>query len=174
MEKNNYGYKCSRCPKQFSRLDTLLNHQRDIHGAGGSKSNIQCLTCLKLFSSRQNLTRHEATHTNSSQYQCIVCAKEFKRADNLKRHERLHESSSTLAAKCSPTATAESPTVRDGFDPVEDKLATNRIAARKYRERKQRQKSKSRKLAFEETSEGTLISTQWPFWSMSSLCTHYM
>ena len=144
MEKNNYGYKCSRCPKQFSRLDTLLNHQRDIHGAGGSKSNMQCLTCLKIFSSRQNLLRHEATHSNRTQYQCTVCGKGFKRADNFTRHERLHESSPTFAAKSSPTAAAESSAAGGDFDPVEDKLARNRIAARKYRKRKQQQKPKNR------------------------------
>ena len=94
MEKKNNensdNHEFSECPKQFSRLDTLLAHQRDVHGSKSDRERVRCKTCKKSFSSRQKLRRHEATHTDKPQYQCSVCSKEFKRSDNLKRHERSH------------------------------------------------------------------------------------
>ena len=84
-------FKCSVCPKEYSRLDTLRAHERDHHGSQSDKTKVICLTCQKQFSSRQKLRRHEAIHSKARQYKCSHCSKVFKRSDNLKAHEESHE-----------------------------------------------------------------------------------
>lgn len=65
-------FKCSKCPKTFSRRGKLLNHERD-HSA---KSNGQeCPYCQKWFPSNSTLTRHIRVHTGEKVKNCAILMK---------------------------------------------------------------------------------------------------
>lgn len=49
--------------------------------------------CNKIFSSRQNLLRHQLLHTGAKPHACLFCDKRFGRKDKLLTHMRLHKPS---------------------------------------------------------------------------------
>ena len=59
----------------------------------------QCNHCRKVFTNKQQLARHEATHKDVRPFKCEKCDKVFKSADSVKRHMYVH--SDTKPFSCS-------------------------------------------------------------------------
>ena len=52
---------------------------------------LQCLKCLKMFSTKTNLKSHVKTHFNIKPYSCPICQKLFGKNRNMKNHaEKMH------------------------------------------------------------------------------------
>jgi len=78
---------CSHCPKQFTTVKQLKDHQK-THSASNQFS---CDKCDKKFSLRSTLTNHLKSHDESSRvrrFVCDLCKKVFSHPSNLKRHIR--------------------------------------------------------------------------------------
>ncbi|KAG4442787.1 hypothetical protein IFR05_001733 [Cadophora sp. M221] len=78
---NNSGASSVVYPDTDLDQNTASNSQKDTFA---------CRTCEKVFSRRENLSRHLKTHDAPS-HCCIICGKGFTRSDLLKRHEAGHE-----------------------------------------------------------------------------------
>ena len=77
-------YECTLCSYEFGKLEFLKKHEREEHG----DDLVTCDVCGEKFSAPRHLHRHQATtHNDESPYQCAICSKTFKRADSLKTHE---------------------------------------------------------------------------------------
>lgn len=49
----------------------------------GSKPEIKCEQCGKIFGSSSALAKHKLTHSDERRYVCPICSKGFKRQDHL-------------------------------------------------------------------------------------------
>lgn len=49
----------------------------------GSKPEIKCEQCGKIFGSSSALAKHKLTHSDERRYVCNICSKGFKRQDHL-------------------------------------------------------------------------------------------
>ncbi|CAG5118459.1 unnamed protein product, partial [Candidula unifasciata] len=49
-----------------------------------------CLTCLKLFRSKQQLAQHSLVHTGIRKHICSFCDRAFKQLSHLQQHVRIH------------------------------------------------------------------------------------
>ena len=77
-------YECTLCFYEFGKLDALKKHEREAHG----DNLVTCNICDAKFSAPRHLHRHQATtHNDECPYKCAICSKSFKRADSLKLHE---------------------------------------------------------------------------------------
>ena len=95
---NRRPHKCSLCPKEFKRVDSLKYHERIIHTEfktekeRGDKPFIarQCGSCLK-----ENLTYHQLVWCMRygkpwREHQCLLCLSCTKYCLEHRRHEREH------------------------------------------------------------------------------------
>ncbi|XP_069058933.1 zinc finger protein 34-like isoform X3 [Pleurodeles waltl] len=76
------------------KLDTFLctgseKSSTELPRRTGGRS-FYCSVCLKGFTRRQNLLRHEMIHTGEKQYHCTECQKSFSLKQNLFMHLRTH------------------------------------------------------------------------------------
>ena len=84
----------------FKRKDTLLRHERTIHGEVRAEALLpgvnnrnepyKCFKCKSEFKDKNTLIRHmESIHENVS-FECDLCQQIFTRKDNLQVHMRTH------------------------------------------------------------------------------------
>ncbi|XP_005113575.2 adult enhancer factor 1, partial [Aplysia californica] len=63
-------------------------------GGGGPGSQLEkthpCLTCLKMFRSKQQLAQHSLVHTGIRKHICSYCDRAFKQLSHLQQHVRIH------------------------------------------------------------------------------------
>ncbi|XP_071985971.1 uncharacterized protein [Engystomops pustulosus] len=83
---NQKNYKCSECPKCFTRNADLLKHQR-VHGRAQS---IICSDCGKTFAKNSLYVRHQRIHTGEKPFSCSDCGKTFSVSAHLITHQRIH------------------------------------------------------------------------------------
>ncbi|XP_073832618.1 uncharacterized protein [Musca autumnalis] len=85
------GFKCSDCPKRFSKQTALASH-RQVHKIKSSTPNIFCQLCQRAFVSTKTLTDHiKIRHPDAEKYSCDVCGKKFILEERLTRHMSSHK-----------------------------------------------------------------------------------
>lgn len=94
--KNNDVNQCWVCLKKFSRSDTLIAHQRAVHG----KRGVKCEACSKRFPTQQALERHWPTHHKQKCFKCSQCSMTYTRDDTLKLHMRRVHDTADFKSKC--------------------------------------------------------------------------
>ncbi|CAL8128447.1 unnamed protein product [Orchesella dallaii] len=80
---------CSVCGLQFLHLKYLDKHRKDVHNLG-----VECPTCLKHFSNRNSLLRHNQnvhqSQTEDLSHPCPHCGRIFKTRSYLNDHMARH------------------------------------------------------------------------------------
>ncbi|GBN70684.1 hypothetical protein AVEN_171541-1 [Araneus ventricosus] len=68
-------------------------------GGGGTRlgQSDSCDICQKVFSRRDNLTRHRKIHEDQKVFICNICQKKFGRKDVLNRHKKTHGKNELVA-----------------------------------------------------------------------------
>ena len=79
-------FSCSKCDKNFTRVEVLKTHER-IHT--GEKP-FTCSKCDKKFTQAGDLKRHERIPTGEKPFTCSKCDKKFSESGSLKKHEKIH------------------------------------------------------------------------------------
>lgn len=78
-------FACSDCPKKFSTMMYLQNHQK-LHRA----KEYKCELCLKTFWHKDSLNYHLKTHIGDKKFNCEYCSMRFLLAHQLRIHRRKH------------------------------------------------------------------------------------
>lgn len=76
-------YKCEQCDKCYLQANHLVEHMNQVHGATRS---YKCIYCEHSSSSRANMTRHLALHTERCRFVCDQCGAAFHAFTTLKDH----------------------------------------------------------------------------------------
>lgn len=76
-------------------LSGLMDENSMSHSPGHSQGREldrthPCLTCLKLFRSKQQLAQHSLVHTGIRKHICSFCDRAFKQLSHLQQHVRIH------------------------------------------------------------------------------------
>jgi len=94
---------CSECDKTFSRRDKLNIHLKNKHMGTVLNINVpdkgetqddtvernhECDECLKRFTCKNHLVRHQSSVHSGIMYGCDDCEKKFSRKDKLNLHKR--------------------------------------------------------------------------------------
>lgn len=91
--KEPLKFKCSQCPKSFTRASTLRDHKLKHSG----QRPFSCNACLKRFARLKDKNRHEKLHSTDEEFVCEGrmpdgllwgCKKSFAREDALSVHLR--------------------------------------------------------------------------------------
>ncbi|XP_059145044.1 uncharacterized protein LOC131932187 isoform X2 [Physella acuta] len=87
-------------PMLSERASQSLSGLMDDHSIGASSSGHgqgrelekthPCLTCLKMFRSKQQLAQHNLVHTGVRKHICSFCDRAFKQLSHLQQHVRIH------------------------------------------------------------------------------------
>lgn len=92
-QKHRGNFKCTLCPKRFTRVQNLRSH----HLTHTGERRFKCTVCDKSFARGHDLSRHEKLHSGQKQFICRGtlgsgepwgCGRRFARADGLGRHFR--------------------------------------------------------------------------------------
>lgn len=86
MHTGTNPYKCSYCPKSFTRKPNLTQHLL-VHT--GTRS-FKCDSCAKSFRTASNLREHRVKHGGDKPFKCSYCEKSFFLPFNCRLHERTH------------------------------------------------------------------------------------
>ena len=88
---NSKTYRCCICNKDYANMPYIIRH---IKYHMGKKTDVpqpkQCDYCNKLFTTKQQLSRHVATHKDVRAFKCEQCDKLFKTGESVKRHMYVH------------------------------------------------------------------------------------
>ncbi|XP_063836960.1 zinc finger protein draculin-like isoform X8 [Ostrinia nubilalis] len=80
-------FKCSLCPKIFSRSGSLRCHERYNH----IKAQVfACELCEYQSHDKGTLRRHMICHSDEKKYKCEVCEKSYARLGTWKEHMKIH------------------------------------------------------------------------------------
>ncbi|XP_055586896.1 zinc finger protein 502-like isoform X2 [Uranotaenia lowii] len=93
-------YKCSDCPKMFSRQTRLKEHWQGIHS--GIKE-FSCDKCDKKYATQYGLKVHEKdAHSDNLPFVCDQCGLAFARQSRLQLHYSIHVESRNFVCKVCP------------------------------------------------------------------------
>ncbi|TRY61861.1 hypothetical protein TCAL_12551, partial [Tigriopus californicus] len=79
-------FKCSMCPKSFSRKDHLQGHERTHNGVKPFK----CHLCSYATAISWSLTSHMRIHTDERPFECQLCPYKARESTQLRIHLRSH------------------------------------------------------------------------------------
>ena len=85
-EERIYG--CKECEKKYRRKKDLYNHWNFTHNRA---SDVQCMTCGKIFKSKEHLRVHNEIHLNLRKYKCDMCGVAYNNAGSLYTHKKKHK-----------------------------------------------------------------------------------
>lgn len=77
-------FKCDKCDREFTRLDSYKNHVRLHTGVRPYK----CEECQKEFNYLTTYKRHQNIHSGERPYSCDQCGKKFTRLIYVKNHKQ--------------------------------------------------------------------------------------
>ncbi|KAI1205006.1 putative zinc finger protein [Annulohypoxylon truncatum] len=80
--KRQTEFKCSQCPKVFTKKYNLQSHLN----SHGNERPYKCMRCGQQFVRQGDLNRHLNKHTEKNKRVCQGCGKPFARADTLAKH----------------------------------------------------------------------------------------
>ncbi|XP_063290482.1 oocyte zinc finger protein XlCOF22-like [Pelobates fuscus] len=84
--KEDKGFSCSECGKNFRLVSYLTKHKRSHTG----EKPFKCNECGKCFSLSEHLVSHRKIHTGIKPFNCTECDKWFTQAAHLASHKRIH------------------------------------------------------------------------------------
>uniref|UniRef100_A0A2C9K3F8 C2H2-type domain-containing protein n=1 Tax=Biomphalaria glabrata TaxID=6526 RepID=A0A2C9K3F8_BIOGL len=97
-------------PMLSERASQSLSGLMDDHSIGASSSGHgpgrelekthPCLTCLKMFRSKQQLAQHSLVHTGVRKHICSFCDRAFKQLSHLQQHVRIHTDERKYVCQC--------------------------------------------------------------------------
>nr|XP_044995121.1 zinc finger protein 883-like [Jaculus jaculus] len=76
---------CNECKTYFYISNICQQHKSDT-----LEKYYECKECMKIFSHKSQLIRHERTHTGEKPHQCKECRKSFCHKSHLTRHQGIH------------------------------------------------------------------------------------
>ncbi|KAG0424509.1 hypothetical protein HPB47_028273 [Ixodes persulcatus] len=109
-------FACGNCDSVFASLEHFQRHRKAVHERGGGRHRcghcpyssdrkedvvrherthtgqrpFVCGTCGKAFTQQGHLDKHQRVHTGERPYECAECGQKFTQPANLRRHERTH------------------------------------------------------------------------------------
>ena len=78
---------CFICSESYSTKRELTQHMSVEHG---TKQEIRCPVCRKLFSNAANMKCHLVSHTGQYRFNCHLCGKQFATKENYTGHMNVH------------------------------------------------------------------------------------
>jgi len=85
-------FKCPECTFITNTEKKLWGHRRNIH----PKVFYQCDQCGKEFKKKENMEKHQLTHTDIT-FDCPVCMKKLRSNDALRRHKKIHDGTNKIS-----------------------------------------------------------------------------
>lgn len=86
-DRTSYPCRVSGCGKIFRQQLTLKGHHNKHHAGGGFTCGVA--NCLKKFTLKGNMRRHEALHGRQTDFSCVKCAKIFSNLKLLEKHGKI-------------------------------------------------------------------------------------
>jgi len=96
VKQEEINLQCEACPRNFSRLEQFVLHQKKMHPelfGMASKEPLECTQCEQKFPSKIRLEYHiinEHTEKPAAKYQCDLCGKGFAWKSRLESHKISH------------------------------------------------------------------------------------